>query len=176
MPDYEFFILKDNKDIIEYEKGLYKAFTKITLSEWREKNYKLIDGNRYKCNIEYEDQVLYAIKEDNKVVLALSVQVNFKDKMLIEKLGFKLREEDKTKKICEGLDFFSFIKMGIKSFEIYLNFFNFVLKDIREKGFKVIYGSCEEKLSLFYKEAGFNFIDSKDINGKKELLLRIKLD
>ena len=83
MPDYEFCILKDNKDIIEYEKGLYKAFTKITLSEWREKNYKLIDGNRYKCNIEYEDQVLYAIKEDNKVVLALSVQVNFKDKMLI---------------------------------------------------------------------------------------------
>ena len=177
MTDYKFCILKDNNEIIEYEKGLYKAYTKLTQSDWRKDNYKIIDGCRYKCNIPYSEQLIYAIKQNNKIMMALSVKViNTNDKMIIEKLGFSIDLEDKMKKICEGLDFYSFIRLGLACFVLYTKFFNFFINDLKEKGFKVFYGTCEEKLKLFYKEIGFKFIDNIYLNGKKEYLLKIDFE
>ena len=88
---------------------------------------------------------------------------------------YTLSSDDKMKKTCEGLDFYSFIRLGLACFVLYTDFFNFFIKDLIEKGFEVFYGTCEEKLKFFYKEIGFKFIDNIYLNGKKEFLLKIDL-
>ena len=103
------------------------------------------------------------------------IRINIKNKMIVEELGFNIISENKNEKICEGLDFFNFIKIGIKIFELYSDFFKFVVEDLKKMGFKTLFGSCEEKTKLFYREAGFKFIDKTELNRKIEYLVKKEL-
>lgn len=50
----EFCIIEKEYDIIEYEKGLYKSFREKSFSGYRDKNYEIINGDRYRSHIPYE--------------------------------------------------------------------------------------------------------------------------
>lgn|GEM_PF-2589149 len=172
---YIFCELNNSSDIIEFEKLLYKAFTEKTKSKFRQDKYKVINGDRYRCYISYDEQSIFAIKRDGKIQCAISVRTAITGKMIIEEIGFKILEQDKNRKICEGIDFYNFIQFSIDMYEVLPKFLDYVLVEIKKKGNEVFYGSCEDRLKLLYRESNFEFIDSIDLNGTKEHLLRLEL-
>ena len=51
--DYEFCVLTEEKDIIEYEKGAYEAFLKSESLEWIKENFQIINNNQLKSSVPY---------------------------------------------------------------------------------------------------------------------------
>lgn len=76
MEEYEFCILTDEKDIIEYEKKLYNDFSKRSPYRWIAKNHQMIDNCRLKSKISYEDQTVYGIKKEGQLIAGASINFN----------------------------------------------------------------------------------------------------
>ena len=75
--DYQFCILTNKKDIIEYEKQLFNAFSKRSPDGWVMSNYEIIDGERLrsKC-FTYEDQLISIVKHNDEIIAGNAVNLN----------------------------------------------------------------------------------------------------
>ena len=104
--DYQFCILKTEEEFIEHEKEMFNSFSKINPDYWICRNYKHIDNCRFQSEIPYMDQLIFAIKLDNKIVAAVAVNLNQNNLMQFQKVGFLINPDDKNKKICEVLTFY----------------------------------------------------------------------
>ena len=105
---YEFYILDTNSenDIVEYEKGLFKAFLKRSPGGWVSKHYTVIDNSRFRPKeLSYIDLKVYGAKKNHVLIAASAVNFNNKN-CFYEKKGFKIPEDNKNMKIVEGLNMY----------------------------------------------------------------------
>ena len=173
---YKYEILNDEKDYVKYEQELYNAFTVYNSTNWLVKNYHIIDGCRFRAKVPYVDQILYITKFEDQLLFGASIHINLKNRgyQQLKDIGFNINVNDCS---CEALNFFISDKFDMKknlSIHEYIKFTKFAFNDLRQRGYKVMYGTCDEKLLNFYKVFGFKCIKKKDIFNKVKHLLEIK--
>lgn len=156
---YIYHILKDENEIIEYEKQLYLAYGKNP-NNWTFRNY-LKNENRLRPNIPYEDQIIYVVKGDNnKILSGITIHVNSENEYIAEKMGFKI---DEKRDSCEGLTMF-IIDEEIWNIDIILKpFCEYVLEDLKKRGFKKFYAAPEKK----HKRIHVKLFGWKEVLGTK---------
>jgi hypothetical protein len=170
MENYEFCILKDEKDIIEYEKGLYDAFIKKDPDGWVSKNYDIINNCRLRSKISYSYQTIYAVKINDEIIACGAVNFN-PDMLQLEKMGFII-QKNISDKICEGINLFISRDMGDQTIGILGGLNSYIFDDLKKRGITIAYGTCSRKLKALYTIYGFEVIDRKIIEEDKKLLLR----
>ena len=167
--DYiEYRLLSTESDFIEYEECLYSAFIKKDPKGWLSTNYKIIDGNRFRSDIPYEDQKIFGAYKNGLLIAAISGNLNMNSKLELEKMGFNI---NKNENVCEGLNLFINENLGIETFDIIKNFMNFIFTKAKELSIKKIYLTCSNKLMRMYSLYGFRKEYSLIINDKEEYLM-----
>lgn len=165
--DYE-----NTKELLEYEKGLYKSFFETKHDKVKmQKNFIIKDGNRLIPLIPYEDLIIYQGYLDNKLVCANAINISTST-FDIENIGFSF-SFDKTK--AEGLNMFFQNVEGDKAIRIGNDFLDYVLIDLKKKGYDTLVSSCTKKLKALYLLFDFEVIDSKMIDGEEHFLLKYNM-
>ena len=66
-------------------------------------------------------------------------------------MGFEIDENDKNKKIIEGLNLFSVKELKGEAFlNAYINFAEFGMNYIKNLGYEVFYSTCSKKILPMY--------------------------
>lgn len=163
--------VKDEYDIIEYEKALYDAFMDRNPNNWLVKNYELIDNCRFKSKIQYKDQGVYIVKKNKKIVMGIAINYNMNRLLQLEEIGFEICKSDE---ICEGLLFFSNEKelKGENFFIIVSKLFNLAKNDFYKKKIKRVFSTCSKNLLNMYQLFDFFPIQKKiTCNNEEKYLL-----
>lgn len=161
---YKFCILTDDKDIIEYEKGLHNFFYK------REKDHWEIDGKRMRHKINYKDQMVLGIKSNEGEILGgTSINFNFNN-LQLEKDGFQLPDHLKNSDMCEGLAVYVYQEKTSIFTPRY--FHDYMLDEVKKLNKKYIYGVAYEDTLRPYKKLKWEVIEEKIINNEKLFLVR----
>lgn len=173
--EYKYCILNDAADILEYEKGLYRAFVERNPGSLKSKNY-ITDGDRLQLKIDDKDVMVYAIKQNDVIIAACAVDLANKEVTQFEEIGFEKSPEDGKKKIADclamyielGSDTDSFLAMGA-------DFVNFIIDDLKKNNMEVWYATCPRTLKSLYTIMGFDVMNTIQIDNDKECLLRMEL-
>jgi hypothetical protein len=140
--------LKDEKEIIPYEKILFRSFP-LSKSENEDPcfiyDYK---NKQLRTVINYEKQKVYTIKPNGRIICGLSVNIDMKDKLQLELDGFEVDRSEK--KICEVLLIFN-----IGDVNYLKKLTSFVLEDLKNMGYLKIYSTCYDKFLKPYIDLGF---------------------
>lgn len=156
----EYSQLLSENEFIEHEKGLYESFYIKEPNSWVSKNYMLIDNCRLKSDIPYSDQVIFAVKNDGKIISAIALNQNTNSPLQLEKMGFKIDESIRKMGFCEGLSFYIIQDMAADIFGILSDFLNTALSNDKRPDIKYIYGTCGKKLLNMYTYLfGFEMVD-----------------
>jgi|GEM_PF-1695885 len=177
MKDYEFSILTNEKDIIEYEKKMYSVYQKKNPDSWVLKHGEIIDNCRLRPKIEYDKLIIYQGKYKGE--LFAGVKANFDHlNFQFERMGFVIPKEDKNKKICEGINYFILDNISDQNliFNLSERFSIDFLKNIKEKGFQIKFGTCLKKIKIIYLRMGYNFIDQKEINNNTQIFIKFDFE
>jgi N-acetylglutamate synthase-like GNAT family acetyltransferase len=160
--DYEFCILKNEKDIIEYEKAVY-----ITNSKKRYKKdnylsiYNIIDNYRAKTKISYSNIKIFAIKKNGELLGGIAF--NFENKkMQLELRGFSIKKENN---ICEA---FGLCTLKTRDDEIgYVGaaLMQYVDEQLKKTEIKKIYATATERMTRVHQQRGAKILDKKSIDG-----------
>jgi len=169
MSKYEFCILTDDNDIIEYEKGLYQSYSQKDSDGWIFNNYKIIDNCRLQPNINYNDLVVYGYKDNDRLIAGSAINYNMNSKMQLEEMGFKI--ENKEKKFCEGINLFATVDMTENLMLVVGDFHDMIVRDIKKRGVDFIYGTCEDKIKGMYSIFGWDILYSIELKNVKEFLM-----
>ena len=166
--NYEYLVLQNRSDIIEYEKLLFKSFTdsKYTTG-WVAQNYIQEDEHRIRPCIAYDRQKIYAIKENSTVVAALSVNLNLAEYSQVEHLGFN-HIPNKSEKSAEVLNFISHKPVSLRVYKNILQ--NLMYEDLRTMNINTVYASCSSVMLNAYKRF-FDFSVVEFLQEKDEYLL-----
>ncbi|OHD15291.1 MAG: hypothetical protein A2086_00825 [Spirochaetes bacterium GWD1_27_9] len=167
---YEFCILTDEEDIIEYEKEMFTAFNKINPNYWICKHYKIIDNCRFQSEIPYKDQLIFAVKKNNRLIAAAAVNINQNNLMQFEKVGFSKPLESKNKKICEVLSLYKTDKLTGDFFYIFIDLLGFLGNELKNRNFDCLYSTSIERFKPLYTSFGSKVIDEKILDEEKKYL------
>ncbi|MCP4134206.1 MAG: hypothetical protein GY754_24750 [bacterium] len=173
MDGYQFCILEDEVDYIEYEKGLFSVFRASSPDGFLMKNYQVIEDCRLKPYFSYSDLVIYAIKKDEEIVTAMAFNLNINQELQLEKMKFNIDNRKSGVDYCEGINFFSTLEKyerTLERFGILVKWGNFAFEDLKKRGINRWFGSCDEKLMNFYKVLKCEFIGEIDLDGITEHL------
>lgn len=176
---YETCILTNENDIMEYEKCLYNAYYKSFKANnnigWIFKHYLKIDNCRLRPDIPYEDQLLYAIKDKNKKIVAgITVHIKSRSKFICEEMGFKIK---KTNKVCEGLTAFITDENNYDNWKIINELATFSTNDLIGRGFKTVYGTTTKEFLEWHKFLfSWDSIKEKTIEQETRFLLTRYVD
>src|SRR4030042_5280070 len=131
MSEYHYCKIKDEKEIIEYEKLVYKGYItdkSNSLLEYLE----IIEGNRMRLKLNKKYLVYYTIKKNEKIIAGMTAHINPSNEFICEKFGFKI---DKDYNSCEGITFFVVDEEKTNFYYELISgntsFFKYVLNDIR---------------------------------------------
>jgi hypothetical protein len=177
LKDFTFSIINNEKDIIDFEKGIYRNFYLRNPDNWIAKNYTLIENNRLKPKVDYSNQIIIVGKEDNNIVAGISYNIN-NEYLEMHELGFKITDIAGDKKYCEVLLLYIDKKIKNNPFEIGIEMNKFLNPVLKEKGFQYIYGTCAESKKILYEKFGWEFVfEKKEITNKtdEKYLLRMKV-
>ena len=170
MPKYEYAEIKKEEEIIEHEKILFDAFINRAPDEWMVNHYERIDNCRLKPPYPYSDLIILGVKKDNTLLATCLINLNNKNKMQLEELGFSRSSIDVNSNFAEGLAFCTNgNRFTIDDFAIMEDVMSFFKKEFKKHNLQKIYATCNERLKIFYFKLGFQIIDKKD----KELLLEL---
>ena len=169
MKNYEFCILTNDEDIIEYEKGLYDSYSQKDADGWIFNNYEMIDNCRLKPNIDYKDLVVYGYKDKNKLIAGAAINYNMAGTLQLEQMGFKIEKTDK--KFCEGLNLFATIDMSENLMLTVGDFHDLIVKDIKNRGVEIVYGTCEDEIKGMYSIFGWDIMYCINLENVKEFLM-----
>lgn len=175
MDDIKYCFLTDEKDIIEYEKGLYNAFKNNDPTGWILNNYKMVDECRLiSKTLDYDDQEFYTVKKDGIILIGAAVNYNIKKKLQLEEMGFKIDKNNNN--FCEGLILYTINSENIDFLHAASNLFEFIKKRMLEKEIKKVYGTCSRKLKAMYSLLGYIVIDRLTLkDGTIKLLMSMDL-
>ncbi len=163
MPKYEFVEIKEEKEIIEHEKLLYDAFIMRSPDEWISNHYEKIDNYRLRAPYPYTDLIVLGVKKDNILVATLVINLNTKNKMQFEEEGFNRDKIDIKSNFAEGITFCTSGKnFTIDDWAAFEDGMKFFIIEFKKHNLQKIYGTCVERLKIFYLKLGFIIIDKKD--------------
>ena len=176
MNDYEYCILNsDNtKDLEEFEKRAFHAFSIVSPDWWIMNTYQIIDNCRIRPTIGYSDIILYALKENSNILAGMAININVDKYVDFLELGFSRKAIENKKDWCEGLYFFSrpeSLKKTIERMKIYKKFKQFIFSKLNDLNVYKTIGSCNEKLKAFHLMNGAKIIDKIMLNGEIEYLI-----
>ena len=165
---YQILNIENENEICEYEKILFKTYTvnKNILMDYYE-----IKNERMKLkNISYNDLINYVTKFDNKIIAGMTMHINSENEFILEKMGFKI---DRNSIVCEGLTTFVDERYEKDKMEILFKLSDLLIYDIKNRGFKIVYGTTPAKYKnlhalLFNAE----IIECKRINGENRALIK----
>ena len=168
--NYEVLDTSDNEAVIAYEKSLFRAFipyeTPALKSVWNF-NHK---ERRVKTKIPYSSQVIFVGKLGDATVSAVSVNLNMKEQLQLEMMGFSI---DKTQKgLAEGIGVFNLqVFSGVNPIAILLK--KFAFKKIQELDISLMYGTCSDRVLRGYQALGWKVVDERVFMDEKKYLLEI---
>lgn len=164
---------KNEIELKPFEEAFYQAYKKNDPEGWAMINMKIINGNRLRPEINYDDLVCFAVKLKGNIIAG--VKANFsKNNFQFHKMGFNITEKDKTKNICEGLNFFA-LGESIDKYQfmnIMDEFSNFYMGLLKKKGIETVFCTCNKRAKIMYLRMGFIQIDNKVINSEVIYLMR----
>ncbi|MCG8570481.1 MAG: hypothetical protein MJB14_10110 [Spirochaetes bacterium] len=174
MSEFEFIIIKNDKDLIQHEKNLYHRYGLKNPYGWVAQNYQVIDNCRLQSHFPYEDQIVYAIKKNNEVKAACTLMTNQDMPLMLEQMGFRINKENV--KIAEGINLYAPDDLpGEEVMQIFGNFFLYMTHDLASKGFDFVYSACERHMKAFYSLMGFEILEKIEIQGMVQCLTRYSL-
>lgn len=176
MPKYEFIEIKNEEDIIDHEKLLYDAFINRSPDDWILNHYERIDNCRLKAPYPYSDLLVFGVRKDKILAATLAVNLNTKNKMQLEEEGFDRDKIDITSNFAEGLTFCTTGKnFTIDDWNAFEDGMKFFINEFKKHDLQKIYGTCIERLKIFYLKLGFQIIEKKETEFGNVLLLELKV-
>lgn len=140
---YEKLNIYNEEEVIEFEKELYKGYSKDK-NGWIFKNYIKI-GNRLKHIFSYKDLLIYVAKRNGKIIGGMSGQLNPFNIFQVEMMGFNIEKNNLT---CEGLTIF--VNDNFQKLDVINNLGKLIVDDIIKRGFKKTYTSTNESFVNFH--------------------------
>lgn len=177
MEDIKIEILNHNNEaeIVEYERGMYKAFSRNDANGWAMTNYELIDGDRLRSKkLPLDDQVFFVVRRaGGGIEIGAAMNFNHINQFQAEDMGFTLDKDERT---CEGLILFSDPDSERGDFvELAAGLFEYIIEHIKERGIEVVYCTCSRKIKAMYTLLGFEVADRIVVNDEKKLLMRMEI-
>lgn len=167
---YDFSILRDPKDIEEFEAGIYSSFIIRSPDQWMKDNYIHIDNKRLRAPFSYSFMLIFGIKKDDKLVGGLSLNFDNNNPTQYEILGFNVPNKQNS---CEALNLY--FTPDINCVFHVLTIFDYVIEQIRNWDIHRIYCTCNEEKLAFFKFLNFTYIDETMAGDKKEYLLELDI-
>ena len=164
--------LNDQDAMVKYEKTLYRAFSDSDIQSldliWN-MDHK---ARRIRTKVPYTNQEVFVLTFVGGTRFQAGLAVNFgmENRLQLEMTGFKIGGS--REHLCEALYLFSLAdsRMG----EMILNALGKSVFDrMRQKGIKVVYGTCSEKRLRQYMGIGFDKVDERELKGERKYLLRM---
>jgi hypothetical protein len=176
MIDFEFLkdenSIKDEGALTEFEKLLYKSFSENSPNGWLIKNYKTIDNSRLLPTVPYEDVFIFVAKKDGQIVAGISGTLNMNNELQLEKMGFDVDKH--TNPFCEGLNFYISDDLGEGFLKVLGGFLDRIVTELKLRNIDCIYSTCSKKLRNMYMMFDFEILDSRDLDGDEEFLIRYR--
>lgn len=160
--------LSNKNELIQYEKGLFKAFFETLPDTWIQEHYIKKENNRLVSYIPYDDLIIYQGYLADKLVCANAINITMQQTQ-IQKLGFSYSPDPKT---VEGVHMYIQNIQGENAIQIGDTFFNFVMSDLKKRDYQKLISSCTKKLKALYLLFDFEIIDEIMIGGEKEFLIQ----
>jgi hypothetical protein len=156
-------IISTDEEILDYENCLYEAFVVRgkNFNFWVKSRYIKSGEKRIKPNIPYKDLLIFAIKNDNKIIAARVFNMNMEHTQ-IRMTGFKIILNKECS--CEAIHLFCLEDRSIESAIIIKKLNRFIKNYLYDIGIKKIYGVCIGKHIKMYKALGMRIIDKKISN------------
>jgi len=172
MEGIKFCILTNEKDIDDFERGIYRTYLKNNKDGWVSCNYQVINGCKLRSKISYDNQIIYSFKKKNNIVIAGAVAINKNTNFQFKEMGFKIPEDKKNYSFAEGITFYANDKMLGEDFLTLIgNFFKNAEIDLKKRNIKYLFTTCERHMKAMYTLMGFDILDKKTIDGVKQFFL-----
>ncbi|MBE9048358.1 hypothetical protein IQ255_28890 [Pleurocapsales cyanobacterium LEGE 10410] len=173
---YQCRLLKSETEIIEYERALYREFTRKNPHNWLCRNYLLIDGDRYRASIPYSNQSIYGIYRGTELISAVAIGFNTGCQMQFEAVGFSLEPELTNCNYCEVLTFFIAQDKHHNYFQIIKHLKQVVITDLKARNIAFGLANCTKNLLPLYLRMGWNIIEQKTLEKKTKYLIKFGIE
>lgn len=158
---YEILDSRNKEDVIEYEKGLYRAFTTKNPASEHIKNWELVGNDRYRSKLPYQDLTIYLIRVEDKIAGGAAINFNPEHKFEVENFGFTLSPQIRNMKIADGLSLYILEEYIDTNFmAVFNDLCDFILLDLKKKKIDYWYGNSIKKTKALYILMGFEVVDN----------------
>ncbi len=162
--------LETEDDKIGFEQGLFKAFKN---NMWILSHYEKPEEKRLRPYFSYDDLLVIIAKKGDNIISAMAYHMNTNNKFQLEDMGFKLPEESKSKKYCEGLVVYTDRVNCEHPLEVAVELISAGKKEMARRGIELIYGTCTDSLFRMYKNLGWEKVDELTLeDGTKKFLMK----
>lgn len=160
-------------EVLEYEKGLYQGYAVNAKNQWLIDNYEIIDNERMRPNISYDDMTIILIKDKSNGAICGAGSLNYNlNNLQIEQIGLTLPDKDSLPKYCEALNYFLLDTInGEYYLQLLIKAFNFTVNYLKKEGFKIFFSKCERKLLPMWDVMGMDVVGEPQIVAGDECFL-----
>jgi hypothetical protein len=159
MKIYIYCQLKSKQDINAHELLLYDAFVNRAKHGWIYHHYKHFN-NRMRAPFPYKDQLIYGIKDNNRLWASVAINLNTRNPMQLELMGFTRDLIDTSYRFAEVLSLCATgEKVPLNALDIIKGFNAYLIEKFKEHTLQDIYGVTLKKKNRFYRRMGFKTID-----------------
>jgi hypothetical protein len=178
MSSIEVVTANSNDDRIAFEKGIYEAFSKRNPGNWICSHYTLIDPDRYRPLVPYEDQMVLLVKENGQVIFGASFNLNMGSPVLqMRQIGFEPDPEWISASYAEALVFYTLRNTAVSPFETGLQLKKVLNQKMREKKVRTILGTCSENVKIVYLKSGWKIVrEMINAEGIRKYLIRTEIN
>jgi hypothetical protein len=173
----EYRLLQSKAEIADYERALYREFTKKNPHNWLCRNYLLIENNRYRSPISYSTQSVYGMYQREKLKSAVAINFDTNSQMQFEAVGFSFNKESVDGDFCEVLTFFicQDDNFNANYFRLIACFKQFVVTDLRNKNISFGLANCTSNFLPLYLKTGWSITSTKTIEGVDKYLIKYNI-
>lgn len=168
-------LLKSQTELVEYERALYREFTRKNPHNWLCRNYLLIEGDRYRSPIPYSAQSIYGINQKSKLISAVAINFDTDNQMQFEAVGFNLELELTNCNYCEVLTFFIGQDKHHNYFKIIEHLKQVVITDLKARNIAFGLANCTKNLLPLYLRMGWSVVDRKMLENKTKYLIKFEI-
>ena len=173
----EYRLLQSETEIAEYERALYREFTRKNPHNWLCRNYLLIENNRYRSPISYSTQSVYGIYQRGKLKSAVAINFDSSSQMQFEAVGFNFDRESVDGNFCEILTFFicQDEDSNANYFTIIACFKRFIMAELKNKNISFALANCTHNLLPLYLKTGWTIMSQRIIGSLKKYLIKYEI-
>lgn len=153
----------NENELEDYEKKLYIAYSNHDLVK---KNHQIINNNRLRPNIPYNDLKIFIAKRNHNIIAAMTINTNTDNLQLVNN-GFTKPE---GKNFYEGLHLFM-LEKNVNTFNILTDMFNeVVVPFLKQNNITIIYSTCSQELVGLYEMADWEVVSDIEMKEGRYLI------